>query len=306
MVRVVRLAAALAFFVVAAISAGCDDQDDKGAEITALPAASGTAVATAETRAAPRPFPETSYMAELQRKGEIVIGVKYDVQGMGRLNPVRNTVEGFDVYIGREITRVIFGDESKVRFVEANPVNRLSLLQDDRADLVIAMMAITPARRAEIDFSDAYYRAGQSLLVTRDSAIAGVDDLAGKRVCVTQGSISEERIRELAPQAELLLLHTYADCLAALQSNRADAVTADDVILAGLATQDRNTKLVGGIFTEEEYGIGVKKGRPEFVEFVNAVLDEMIKSGRWQQSYDRWLGGPSGVPAAEALQRLRG
>ena len=295
---------------IVAFAVACGGGDDDTATTATTPAvsspAAGSAATASSTQArAATPFPAGSYMAELQRRGEIVIGVKYDVPGMGRLNPVTNRVEGFDVDIGKEIAEALFGDENKAKFIEAISANRIPFLKEYKADLIISTMTITPARREEIDFSDVYYKAGQSILVPKDSPIKGVDDLNGRKVCSAQGSTSEQNIRDKAPQAELVLFGGYSECLSALQTKRVDAVSTDDVILAGLAMQDRNTKLVGGIFTEEDYGIGIKKGRPEFVEFVNRVIDDMIKDGRWKQSYEKWIGEPTGVSADEALKRFR-
>lgn len=264
-----------------------------------------TAISAASSAVASATFPAGSYMADLQKKGKIVIGVKYDTPPMGRLNPVTNKVEGFDVDLGKAITQAIFGDENKAEFIEALSANRIPFLKEDKADLIISTMTITNDRKLEIDFSDVYYKAGQSLLVTKDSPIKSVADLNGKKVCSAQGSTSEANIRAKAPTAELVLFGGYSECLAALQTKRADAVSTDDTILAGIAAQDKNTKLTGGIFTEEPYGVGIKKGHPEFVALVNKVIDDMIKDGRWKKSYDKWLGDPTGVPSEEALKRFR-
>ena len=251
------------------------------------------------------PFPADSYMAELQHKGKVVIGVRYDAPPMARLNPVNNRVEGFEVDVGREIARSIFGDENKAEFVQVSPASRMAILRDGTADLVIAAITTADAPGSAIDVSNVYYAAGQSILVPKDSAIRDLADLSRKRVCTVQASVGETNIRQRAPHAELVLVGAYSECLAALQTKRADAISTDDATLAGIAARDKNTKLVGGIFTEEPYGIGIKKGRPEFVVFVNNVLDAMIQDGRWKRSYDRWLGEPAGVSSEEALARFR-
>jgi ABC-type amino acid transport substrate-binding protein len=287
----------LAAIVALAVACGANDT---GPTSSATPRTSPQAGATQ-----PQQFPATSYMAELQKRGKIVIGVKFDAPPMGRLNPVTNKAEGFDVDMGREIAKALFGDENKAEFIEAISANRIPFLREDKADLVISTMTITDARKLEIDFSNIYYKAGQSILVPKDSTIQSVNDLNGKRVCSAQGSTSEQNVRQRAPQAELVLFGGYAECLTALQSRRVDAITTDDTILAGIAAQDRNTKLVGGIFTEEPYGIGFKQGHPEFVAFVNKIIDDMIADGRWVASYNKWLGEPTGVSSAEALKRFR-
>jgi glutamate transport system substrate-binding protein len=254
----------------------------------------------------PSSFPADSYMAALQRKGKISIGVKFDVPPMGVLNPATNKPEGFDIDIAKEITRAIFGDENKVEFVEAITRNREPFLTEDKVDLVISTYTITDARKQIVDFSDPYYVAGQSILTRKDyNAINQPTDLNGKKVCAQQGGTSEQNVRRTAPQADLLTLATISECAQALQDKRVDAVSTDDIQLIGITLRDPATKLVGGIFSEEPYGIGVKKGRPEFVQFINDQLSAIVGDGRWKAIYDKWIGKYSPVAADQALDRLR-
>jgi polar amino acid transport system substrate-binding protein len=81
----------------------------------------------------------------------------------------------------------------------------------------------------------------------------------------------------------------WSDCLVMLQQKQVDAVSTDDVILAGMLAQDPTLKIVGDRFTEENYGIGVPKENEDMVRFVNAVL-ENVRGGAWQESYAKWLG----------------
>lgn len=229
--------------------------------------------------------PAGSRLARIIERGKIIIGVKYDVPLFGFLNPTTRQLEGFDVAVGKEIAKKIFGDASKVEFKEAKSANRIPMLQSDEADLVISTMTITEQRKQEIDFSDVYYLAGQSLLVPKDSTIKGINDLAGKKVGTAKGSTSEKNIREKAPQADVVLFDTYSEALTAMQNKRLDAITTDDIILFGLATTDPNVVLVGGTFTQEPYGIGIKKGQPELVQLVNSVVSEIKTNGRWKEIY---------------------
>src|SRR5690606_7445687 len=126
-----------------------------------------------------------------------------------------------------------------------------------------------------------------------------VESLNGRRVCAAQGSTSEKNVMEKAPNAQLLALQTYSTCVSAMKDNRVDAVSTDDIILAGFAAQDNGLKLVGGQFTTEPYGIGIKKGNTDMVEFVNDLLSEMLEDGRWQEIYEQYLGDVDGLPSAE-------
>ncbi len=262
------------------------------------------AVASSATTAGPGGFPANSYMAALQKKGKIVVGVKFDVPPMGALNPATNKPEGFDIDIARQLAKAIFGDENKVEFVEAVTKNREPFLTEDKVDLVIATYTITDARKQIIDFSNPYYVAGQSILVRKDyNAIARPEDMNGKRVCAQQGSTSEQNIRQVAPQANVLTLTTISDCALALQDKRVDAVSTDDIQLIGISINNPDTKLVGGVFSSEPYGIGIKQGRPELVQFVNDQLAAMQQDGRWKTIYEKNLGKYSSLSAEQALQR---
>lgn len=227
---------------------------------TGIPMDTGMASrAAASSVAAPPQFPPESFMAKLQRRGKIIIGVKFDTPPMGRLNPVTSKAEGFDIDIGKKIAKAIFGDESKAEFIEAVSANRTPFLKEDKVDLIISTMTITEERKREIGFSKVYYKAGQSILIPKGSVIRSVADLNGKRVCAAQGSTSERNVREKAPQTELVLFSSHSESLAALQTGRVDAISTDDTILGGKVGQDRNTQLVGGTFTDEPYGSGIKK-----------------------------------------------
>src|SRR5262245_3663366 len=207
--------------------------------------ACGSTTGGAPAGGKPPSFPADSYMAKIQKNGQLVVGVKYDTPPFGSLNPVSNQVEGFDADLGRELARALFGDESKVKLVEAVSRNRIPFLQEDKVDVVLSTMTITDERRQEIDFSDPYYIAGQSILVKKGSPIKDVSDLNGRTVASAQGSTSEKNVRDRAPSASLLLFPAYAEALAALKDGRADAVSTDDTILMGMILKDPDLQMVG-------------------------------------------------------------
>jgi glutamate transport system substrate-binding protein len=285
--------------MVALIAAACggddDDDDDDGGGTTPTTAASPSAT-----------FPAGSTMAQIAANKKITIGVKFDQPGFGFKDPVSGKVDGFDVAIGKEIAKALGLKEEDINFIEAVSANRIPFLKEDKADLIIATMTITDARKQEIDFSRTYFLAGQSILVKKDnSTIKSVTDLNGKKACSVTGSTSEKNVKEKAPQVDLLTLDAYAACVTAMKDGRVEAVTTDDIILAGFAKTDPSLKLVGGTFTQEPYGIGIKKGKTDLQTFVNGVIDAMLKDGRWDKIYQQYLGGIEGLPSAsEARGKL--
>ena len=101
----------------------------------------------------------------IKARGVLRVGVKYDAPPFGQLDPRTNQVTGFDIDIARAIAKTILGDENKVQLVQVTSANRIPQLQNGNIDLIIATMTITKDRLEQIDFSNVYYRAGQSLLV---------------------------------------------------------------------------------------------------------------------------------------------
>lgn len=288
----------LAMLAAVALIAACgddDDDDDTG----------GTAT-TAPTQAAAPTFAADSTMAKIVQKGKLTVGVKFDQPGFGLKDPVSGKVDGFDVQMAKEIGKALGLKEDQIEFVEAVSANRIPFLQEDKVDLVIATMTINADRKQQIDFSRPYYLAGQSILVKKDNTtIKSVDDLNGKNVCSVQGSTSEKNIQTKAPQANLLSLTGYAACVDSMKSGRVEAVSTDDIILAGFAASDNTLKLVGGQFTQEPYGIGVKKGKTDFVQFIDALLAKELSDGTWDKIYDKYLGKVEGLPkAADARAKL--
>jgi glutamate transport system substrate-binding protein len=280
-----RFLAALAagIAILAAVACGSDNKDN----------AKPTATAQAKQ------FPAGSTMAQIVQRGKITIGVKFDVPLFGLKDPVSGKVDGFDVAMGKEIAKALGLREDQVEFVEAVTANRIPFLQEDKVDLVISTFTITAERKQQIEFSRPYYQAGQSILVKKENnSIKSVNDLNGKKVCAQSGSTSENNVRQKAPQAEMLPLQTISACVQAMKDGRIDAVSTDDIQLAGFAASDTTLKLVGGQFTKEPYGIGAKKGKTDMIKFVDDLINAMLQDGRWEKIYTQYLGKVEGIPAA--------
>lgn len=237
----------------------------------------------------------------VKQRGKLIVGVKYDVPLYGFLNPETNQVEGFDVDMARAVAQRIFGDPNAIEFKEAVSKNRIPYLDAGTVDVVFSTMTANEERALQIDFSDAYYVAGQSLLVPVDSTITDVKTLDGKIIGTVKGSTSEKQIRTFAPGATIELFDTYSEAVQAMESGRADAVTTDDIILYGFAKRSpEKFKVVGGQFTQEPYAAGVKKGNTTLLNEVNAAIRDLKSSGKWAESYKKWVSETvSAVPPQE-------
>lgn len=231
-----------------------------------------------------------SALEKVKENDKIVWGVKNDTKLFGLKNPSTGEVEGLDIDIAKEITAIILGDASKVEFKEVTSKTRIPMLNNGEIDAIIATMTISEERSKEVDFSDVYFEAGQSLLVKKGSPIKSIEDLdASTKVIAVKGSTSAQNIREKAPDAQVLEFENYAEAFTALKAGQGDTLTTDDSILYGMASEDNNYELVGGQFTEEPYGIAMKKGSDDLVQAINDALAELKENGKYDEIYEKWI-----------------
>ena len=237
-------------------------------------------------------FAAGSTMAKLKDAGKVRVGTKID-QPLFGLKNLDGKLEGFDVEIAKLIAGEMGIQESNIEWVEAVSANREPFIQQDKVDFVVATYTINDKRKQVVDFAGPYYEAGQDIMVAKGNplGITGPDDLAGKKVCSVTGSTPAENIRTNYPDAKLTEFDVYSKCAEALKNGQVEAVTTDNVILLGLINQDPEAfELVGKKFTEEPYGIGVKKGDTQFRNFINDVLEKTYQDGRWKQAWAATAG----------------
>jgi polar amino acid transport system substrate-binding protein len=255
-------------------------------------------------------------MATIQQRGRLVVGVDQNTLLFGYLNPQDGQIEGFDIDMLRQVARAIFGDDgqnenTRLQFVAISAAQRIPYVQNDQVDIVADTMTVNCARDQQVNFSSVYFDAGQRVLVRQDSTIKSSSDLGGKRTCAAAGSTSIDNVLDVSKThasapAIPVPVTDWTDCLVALQSGTIDAISTDDTILAGLAAQDPYTKIVGDKFTQEPYGMAIKLSHPDFVRFVNGVLERIRADGTWAAIWNRWLlkayGGPTPAPPVAAYR----
>jgi polar amino acid transport system substrate-binding protein len=235
-----------------------------------------------------------SFMAKIRARGYLIAGVDQNTYHFGYLNPLDGKIEGFDIDMVRAVAKAIFGNPNKVVFKAISDDQRIPDVRSGAVDIVAHTMTINCERLKEVDFSTVYFDAGQRVLVEANSPAKSLADLGGKRVCATAGSTSIDNIKHLSHAIPVPVTY-WTDCLVLLQQGDVAAISTDDTILDGLAAQDPWTKIVGPRFTSEPYGLAISQQHPDFVRFVNAVLQQLRTDGQWAASYAHWVGTP--VPA---------
>lgn len=225
-------------------------------------------------------------------KDSIRIGIKYDQPGLGYQDGRNYT--GFDTDVARYVAAELGYSEDQIEWVEAPSANRENMLTNNQVDMIFATYSITEKRLKTVDFAGPYFIAGQDLLVQEENTdISGPESLAGKNLCSVTGSTSAKKIQDkYSSEVQLVQQNSYSDCVVALNAGMVDAVTTDDIILAGLASTKANQgqlKLVGKTFTTEQYGVGLPKGSDKCAA-INAAINKMVETGAWEEALAKNVG----------------
>ena len=167
--------------------------------------------------------------ADIANRKRLIVGVKCDTPPFGYLD-VRGKNAGVDVEIAKWFARYAFGREQRLSFVCAPTAVREPLLTGGRVDLVISTFTYTADRDTRIDFSRAYYKATGRLLVKNGSPIQSLNDIRGRKIATTPGSIYDRWMRRCFPTAEVLAVESVTAAVIAFNQGRADAVMFDDTV----------------------------------------------------------------------------
>ncbi|OLZ63254.1 glutamate-binding protein [Streptomyces sp. IMTB 2501] len=222
----------------------------------------------------------------------IAIGIKFDQPGLGQKTP--QGYSGFDVDVATYVAKKLGYSADQIEWKESKSADRETMLQRGDVDFIAATYSITPKREQKVDFAGPYLLAHQDVLLRADDTkIKAPADLNGKNLCSVAGSTSAQNLKaKLAPKANLQTYPTYSACMSGLQSGAIEALTTDDSILAGYASQAQfkgKFKLGGFKMTNENYGIGVKKGSALKAK-INKALEDMVSDGSWEAAVKKNFG----------------
>lgn len=196
---------------------------------------------------------------------------------------------GFDVELIQAICDEI-GYEMEFRSMGFDGL--IAALQANQIDAVVSAMTITEKRKAEVDFTDPYYKSGLIVAVqAKNNEIKGFDDLKGKKIAVQSGTTGALQAEKITDKNKITYFTSSDQALMELKNGAVDAVVNDYPVSAYFIQQGNNeVKLVGEILSAEEYGIAVPKGKTETIEKLNAGLKAIKENGKYAEIYKKWFG----------------
>ena len=297
---------------------------DKASGVVAAPAAAPAATSPCKSPykpeasydplpSVPGTLPAGSLEATIRNRGFMVVGVSGDTRLLGARDKLTDEAPaGFDISVARAIGEAILGPNADVRYKVITAGQRFSQVntgfdaaaKKDGVDLVARAVSMTCDRWATADpslgsaFSAAYLTSDQRVLVRTGTAsldaLVKARKAAGStaRVCAPAGSTSLTNIQGM-DGVTAVPVAIHSDCLALWQEGRVDAITGDDVILAGFQVQDPTAVILGGkTLAQTPYGLAISRAHPEFVRYVNAVMATSEFRSAWTAAYQAYLAGP--------------
>ncbi len=234
-------------------------------------------------------------LADIKKAGVVKVATFDANPPFGAIDPKTHEIVGYDVDFAKALAKSL---GVKLELVATNPANRIPLLQSGKADLIVADITITPERAQVVDFSIPYFVTGQQFLVPAQGADK-LDAYSKSRIGAVKGTTGEQALRQRFPQVRVLSYDDIPLALTALRNGNVQAITQDSTILAGLLAQAPDKakfKILPGLLSKEEIGVGVKKGEPALLKAVNEELVKLEKSGEAARIYDTWFGPNSPTP----------
>ncbi|HXC93841.1 MAG TPA: ABC transporter substrate-binding protein [Geobacteraceae bacterium] len=231
-------------------------------------------------------------LAAVKQKGVLVGGVKDSTPPFGYVDEKTRQLTGYDIDFLAAIAKKL-GVKLELKPVVSS--TRMPMLQEGNIDIIAATMTKNAERAKVIDFSHMYFMTYQRFLIKKGT-VKSLKDLEGKKIGTAKGSTSEQNVKKAIPSATVLSFDDYPQAFLALQQGKVQAVTTDDHILLGLKSKAPNKdqfEVTELQIADEPYGLGMRKGDTNFVNFVNKTILEMEKNGEAAKIFDKWFGPKS-------------
>ena len=231
-------------------------------------------------------------LKDIKARGAFICGTLGTSEPFSFQDPSTRAIVGYEVDLCQKIADSLgVRLELKLISVEA----RIPELVANRVDLVAANLGWSPERAQQIDYSNQHFVSMQKVLVRADSGLQSTGQLAGKRVSAVRGSSSERGAREHIKDVTVLTFGDGGSAFLAVQQGKVSGMVSSEMAhikLVEAAKRDGGAefKILEPALFSEPWGLGIRKGEPEFKAYVNKVLADMEASGKFDQIFDKWFG----------------
>nr|WP_293368807.1 transporter substrate-binding domain-containing protein [Nevskia sp.] len=249
-------------------------------------------LAPLQVRAADQALWEKSTLNQILKRGELRVGLEAGYLPF-EMRDKRGEIIGFDVDLAKLMARYM---GVKVSFVNTQWDGIIPALLTDKFDILMSGMTITPERNLQVNFAEPYIIIGQTILLNakhRDT-VKTVKELNDPKYTVATklGTTGEIAARRYLGKVKLKTFETEADAALEVRNGRADAFVYDLPfnVVYGAQYKDALVHLKEP-FTREPLGWAIRKGDPDFLNWLDHFQDQIRNDGTYDALYNKWFEG---------------
>ncbi len=251
-------------------------------------------------------------LEDILARGKLIVGT-----GVGNppwhFRDEKGDMAGFDVDMGKIVAKGLFGDDTKIEFVNQASDARIPNLVTDEVDITCQFMTVTAERAQQVNFTIPYYREGVGLMMVAGGKYKSRDEMkaagAAVTVSVLQNVYAEEMVHQALPEAKVDQYESVDLMYQALNSGRADAAATDMSSLQWFMKQNPGKYVDGGYgWNPQTYSCAVKRGDQDFLNFVNITFREAMTGvdfATYSNSFEQWFGVRPPEPKVGFPEELR-
>jgi polar amino acid transport system substrate-binding protein len=224
----------------------------------------------------------------VKARGKLLIGVTESSPPFSYRDDAKGIV-GYDVDLATRVAQNFGVAAEKIPIINAE---RIPALQSDRVDLVAVGMTRSKNRAHDVDFSYAYLDSPHMILVRKDSGIAHIGELAGRKLALVRSASVDVALKAAVPTMQIVLFDDYNGAFMALAERRVDAFLADKMLVLWFAQKSGHAadfSLIADYQLPRTAGFALKKNEPRLLDFVDRALLELEASGEAAKIYDAWF-----------------
>ncbi len=226
-------------------------------------------------------------LQEIREQGVIRIGVYIAQPPFSTCKDGK--CEGFEIEMAHKITKNIFGDkQGEVKTIPLKSNERISALQDNKVDMVLATFTITEERKQLVDFTSPYFSVNIGVLTPKSNHVNSLDDLKDKRFLIKRGTTAEDFFKERG--VNIIYCDTSAECYKKLKDGEGDAMVDDNLVVLAFAVLDSDFEVnIKNLGKADFLGIGVAKNNSQLKKYLDQELIKMSKEGFFKEAFDNYL-----------------
>ena len=237
----------------------------------------------------------------IKERGTIKIGVFSDKAPFGYVDS-NGENQGYDVYIAKRFAKDLLGDESKVEFVLVDAASRVSYLESNKVDIIMANFTVTDERKEKVDFANPYMKVSLGIFSPDSNNITDIEQLKGKKVIVAKGTTAETYLTQNYPDIELVKYEQYSEIFQALKDGRGDAIVSDNTEVIAWAKDNPGFSVgVSHLGSSDTIAPAVAKGNDSLREWINSELETLGQENFIHKAYDETLNSVYGSNFKEEL-----